>query len=472
MPPNSDRLRPFLLLAFALAGGMGLLMTGVALVAFRSSVSGFTTSTAERAYRLALVERLFAVSERIGRAGRALAALPSEPLHEDLTEARTEFRVLLRELAAHPMEESAVVERVRTDHGQYLKALDNLLRGVRDNSSPANEIVADLLDRRQTLNVSLEELRAATVRQLQRAQDGALTSLVRTFHLLLVGAAVAYAVIVGLGMILIRALRRLETKGKALAGANDELRAVNADLDAFAGRVAHDLRNLLTPLDLALGAVESKVGDQTAIVRHVQRAQRASRRAQALIRDLLEFARAGRSVQAGARASVRQAVEEVTSELESLREQVDATVTVDVQDMAVACPPALLQAVIANLVGNALKFLAGHSRRQVTIRGIAEAELASIEVADTGPGIPAESRDKVFRAFFRSVEVRQPGTGLGLAIVQRIVDAHGGRVELLPSSMGCRFRVQLPLAALPDASGAPVIAGRAAAEFGATRLHS
>ena len=65
-----------------------------------------------------------------------------------------------------------------------------------------------------------------------------------------------------------------------------------------------------------------------------------------------------------------------------------------------------------------------------------------VEVADDGPGIPAEAKDKVFDLFFTT---KAKGSGLGLAVVRRIVDAHDGRLDLHTSPKGTTIRVTLPV---------------------------
>ena len=71
-----------------------------------------------------------------------------------------------------------------------------------------------------------------------------------------------------------------------------------------------------------------------------------------------------------------------------------------------------------------------------------------IEVADDGPGIPADVKDKVFDLFFTT---KAKGSGLGLAVVRRIVDAHDGRLDLRTSRDGTTIRMTLPVAGGDDA---------------------
>jgi two-component system, OmpR family, sensor kinase len=69
-------------------------------------------------------------------------------------------------------------------------------------------------------------------------------------------------------------------------------------------------------------------------------------------------------------------------------------------------------------------------------------------VADSGPGIPAEDRERVFDRFFRRQDTSEPGSGLGLAIVQAIAARHGARVVLGEAALGgLAARVVFPAAA-------------------------
>jgi signal transduction histidine kinase len=93
-----------------------------------------------------------------------------------------------------------------------------------------------------------------------------------------------------------------------------------------------------------------------------------------------------------------------------------------------------------------------------------EGDSAVLEVADRGPGVPADLRERVFERFARGRNdaARAGGSGLGLAIVKAVADAHGGRVELLAApGGGARFVVTLPAAA-----PAPLRSDRAASVFG------
>jgi signal transduction histidine kinase len=94
-----------------------------------------------------------------------------------------------------------------------------------------------------------------------------------------------------------------------------------------------------------------------------------------------------------------------------------------------------LERAVGNLVRNAVEHGGGSGsiRVEVTSDG-------SIDVADDGPGIPNEERDKVFEPFYRS-KPKSTGAGLGLSIVRQIAQTHNGYVTIIPQAWGARFRL-------------------------------
>ena len=106
----------------------------------------------------------------------------------------------------------------------------------------------------------------------------------------------------------------------------------------------------------------------------------------------------------------------------------------------------LLGQVVANLVLNAIQALrASGAPGVVRISTFSDGERAVLEVADSGPGVPAEVAQRIFEPFFTTKPPGQ-GTGLGLAVSRQLVERHGGRLTLAPSQRGARFQVELPFA--------------------------
>ncbi len=134
-------------------------------------------------------------------------------------------------------------------------------------------------------------------------------------------------------------------------------------------------------------------------------------------------------------------------------------VTVEGADgVHVPADEARLRQVIENLMGNALKFSPPGGTVQVAVR--AANGRARLEIRDQGPGLTAEDRARLFRAFTRlsaRPTAGESSTGLGLSIVKELVELHGGQVsaESDGPETGTTFVVDLPLAAATLSDGEP-----------------
>jgi signal transduction histidine kinase len=214
--------------------------------------------------------------------------------------------------------------------------------------------------------------------------------------------------------------------------------------------VAHDLRNILAPLSIAAATLREARNRPEKVDGITERVARVGVRATAFLETLLAFARSGHSAaDPFTGAPVRAAVVEALDTLSGLRQEVDAEVEVDVDEVAVVCAPALLQTVMTNLLSNAFKFLPGCPRRRVRVLARQREEVGIITVEDSGPGIAAEHQPRIFEPFYRTPGNRAPGSGLGLATVHRIVQAAGGSIEVWSQpGEGTRFTLNLPAA--PD----------------------
>jgi signal transduction histidine kinase len=261
--------------------------------------------------------------------------------------------------------------------------------------------------------------------------------------------AVDLALAVGLLAIWWNVLRIIVRQRRQLDAHVRQVEQSNRDLDAFAGRIAHDLRNALTPLVFLAARLRRQTPDTglgEPVARELEAAVRSARN---LLDGLLAFSRAGQAHDPNARASLAAVVHEVERELTPLVARLQVELAVDVQDVDVACPPGLLQLVVANLAGNAVKFLDGRPVRHVRIEGAAAADgWCTLTVTDTGPGIPATAVERIFEPFYRVPGVQAAGTGIGLATVRRIVEAYGGQVTVeSQAERGAIFRVRLRRAA-------------------------
>jgi signal transduction histidine kinase len=221
------------------------------------------------------------------------------------------------------------------------------------------------------------------------------------------------------------------------------------ELEQFAGRVAHDLRNPLNAVALWLSRVGT-LAPEGPIAAAAGRALTSLRRSDRIIDALLAYARAGARPAAGSRADVRHVMAEVVDEFHPQARETKAELScATVPDCEVACDEGILLAVLSNLVKNALKFLDDDGRRQVALTVVARSKDVRFEVRDTGVGVPESMRELIFEPFVRGSDARQPGIGLGLATVKRVCDTHGGRVGVeAQADGGSCFWIELPRA--PD----------------------
>jgi len=238
--------------------------------------------------------------------------------------------------------------------------------------------------------------------------------------------------------------RELTTAVEQVERARTELERSNQVLTAFAGQVAHDLRNPLSAVKMSLELLEDQMaspeldGDTLAYV--ASRANSGAERMQSLIDDLLAYARVGGQMKRE-RVDLAAVMEDVRSDLSVPLADTD----LQVGDLPVVeGDPVQLRAVLQNLVANSAKFTPPGEQARIEVRGTGQGDVWRIEVVDHGLGVPEEDRERVFAPLARAHDDVE-GHGIGLATVRRIIDAHRGRIgiEETPGG-GATVWVELP----------------------------
>lgn len=233
----------------------------------------------------------------------------------------------------------------------------------------------------------------------------------------------------------------------------DERDEIARQRQDFVSRLTHDLRTPLVAADRMLllfqeGAL-GNLSDQMQEVIEIM--ARSNSNLLAMVNTLLEVYRfeAGRKTLAFQPVNLSQLLEEVSEELSSLAAQKELAVNLDLGEDSgiskVMGDRLELHRLFTNLIGNAIKFTDTGS---VTIRitpATASDEYITVEVADTGPGIPLEEQATLFERF-RQGSHKSSGSGLGLYLSRRIVEAHQGTI-LMNSEVGkgSVFTVRLPI---------------------------
>src|SRR5690606_9169047 len=135
--------------------------------------------------------------------------------------------------------------------------------------------------------------------------------------------------------------------------------------------------------------------------------------------------------------------------VQPLAKERDITIVADLPpSIAVVAVPEDIRSIAANLLENAVRY--NRDGGTVTVQLGRDAGNVTLEVTDTGEGIPEQDRDRIFERFYRIDKARSRaagGTGLGLSLVRHAAERHGGSVGLRSEmGVGSTFRVQLPVA--------------------------
>ena len=221
-----------------------------------------------------------------------------------------------------------------------------------------------------------------------------------------------------------------------------------AEWEMFSSRVAHDvmtpLQTIAMSMEIVSGATLDEVTHKAAV-----RGVAASARLRSTMDALLNFARAGGRATEDGRASVRDAVVALVDELqpEATAQKVELSASAELPAVEVACSPGVLHILLANLVGNAIKYMGERPVRHVEVKVLAGARAARLEVHDTGPGLEPGAEQHIFEPYVRGKERGVSGLGLGLATVKRITEAYGGCVGVRSTrAEGSVFWVEMPTA--------------------------
>ena len=244
--------------------------------------------------------------------------------------------------------------------------------------------------------------------------------------------------------------------------AHDELAQLAGDFDIMAARIealvahdrgvlqdlSHELRSPLARLQLILDLAR-RSANATEAIPYFQQAEAEVARLDRMLGEMLALSRMEGGLPGMQRERVdltdvvRNGVEQ--SRLEADARRVDLRLASEAPVM-VSGNAMLLERALENLLANAIKYSPAGGIVEVTLRS--EQQFAELVLRDHGPGVPEAELASLFRPFFRgSNAARAEGHGLGLAIVQRVVEVHGGTIEVHNAEGGgLQVRLRLPLA--------------------------
>jgi nitrogen fixation/metabolism regulation signal transduction histidine kinase len=221
-----------------------------------------------------------------------------------------------------------------------------------------------------------------------------------------------------------------------------------------AQRLAHEIKNPLTPIQLSAERLQIKLADQLTgpsrelLDRATQTIVNQVEAMKNMVNDFRDYART--PLPQLAAIDLR----ELLGEILGLYENSKAAIVVPAPQAADVLPPILadtnqLRQVLHNVLTNAQDALSDVKDARITITLTQEAARARMTVSDNGPGFPPQILSRAFEPY---VTTKSKGTGLGLAIVKKIVDDHGGEIRLA-NNHGGEVSIWLPLAKLDAVNG-------------------
>lgn len=266
-----------------------------------------------------------------------------------------------------------------------------------------------------------------------------------------------YAVLENMNVILEQQVKErtaeLEAQHRELREKNEQLYAANASKDKFFSIISHDLRS---PLSTLLGfaqllSEQIRIAPLERMAEYADKIRNSAERLHALLENLLSWSRLQRGVMEHCpeEISLYELIEDnlalFASKAESKHIRLSSSLG---EDVRVYADYQMVNTVVRNLLSNALKF--SRSGDSIQIRATISDRHVEVEVADSGPGIPAEDLPKLFRVDSHYTNVGtagETGTGLGLLLCQEMVEKNSGSISVESEvGQGTTFRFTLPKA--------------------------
>jgi signal transduction histidine kinase len=224
-------------------------------------------------------------------------------------------------------------------------------------------------------------------------------------------------------------------------------------MEQFVYTVSHDLKAPLVTSMSFIGFLKEDIlgNDRSSVTDSLQRLEKAHRRMQELINDLLQVSRIGRMELHYEKVGTKEVLDEV---IENAVERIHATKArfAPAPDLPVVwADRKRLAQVFENLVGNALKYTADGTEPLVHVFWNDAPTEIHLCVKDNGPGIDHQYHEKIF-GLFQRLDSSKEGTGVGLTIVSRIMQLHGGRVWV-NSELGHGAEFWLAFPKVPNRKG-------------------
>jgi two-component system sensor histidine kinase GlrK len=418
-------------------------------------------------------QRMFVEIAALERTARLYQILPNSELLEVYARNQERLESTLDELLAMPLSEQAQAD-IRTLKAESERHAEGL-RTTPANSARMAELVNSYSQMSDVASKISNHVSGQIDHELRALQEATQLAQQNLFWQTLLLVPMTLAVVLVFTYLFGRPIRAIDRsinelgrgtfsrpiaiRGPAdlerLAAQLEWLRVRLLDLaqekNRFLRHMSHELKTPLANIregtellmDGAVGELQSAQREVTAILRE------NGMKLQRLIENLLSFS-AWQAKSVGLEVSefklrplIKSVLENQQLTLVAQRVRLD----VQVEDLAPLADRAKLRLILDNLLSNAIKFTPRGGN--ISIHARREREQLVIDVTDSGPGIPADERNRIFEAFYQGKTPQGghvKGTGIGLSVVTEFVNAHGGSIEILDAaSGGAHFRVRLPL---------------------------
>jgi len=456
----------FTLVALPLVGALAYSAWHTEQLAEQSRNAVYSAAQAARASR-SLVNRIGSIE----RLAQQMAVVQDPGLAADYARVHQSFKLVSGELLLLPLEGdqlAALKKTVAQEQGLY----DLLTEAPRRKIDPrrVGRITGELAENAyEVLSISYQ----VADREVVRLRANAETVQQRLILLVIFSTAVVLGIALALTRyisrpiaeldasirqlgdadfsraITVRGPEDLQTLGERLDWLRRRLQEHEAEKNRFLRHLSHELKTPLTALREGAELLNDQIGGPLAPPQRqvVSIMRDNSVKLQRLIEDLLDYQRA---LHAAASLQPRAVpldglIREVARSHELAMRAKRQNLSLELEKLTVEADAEKLRSILDNVVGNAVKFTPPGGSIGVTARS--EGADATIDVVDTGPGVPPEERDSIFQSFFRGrapAGGRIAGTGLGLAIAREFAEAHGGGISVITRANGGHFRIVLP----------------------------
>ena len=256
-----------------------------------------------------------------------------------------------------------------------------------------------------------------------------------------------------------RSTKQLATQVLELESAMEKIRFEDQAKTEFLAILAHELRNPLAPILSSLELIKVHARGRADTLRLISTAEKNAHNMSKLLDDLLEISRiSGKKFKLKTRSvDIRECIQQAVQAVEPMIRERGHTLerATPAEPLYLDVDPLRIEQILVNLLSNAVKYTPPRGRIALTCTR--DARYLLLTVRDTGVGIEKEMQGRIFEPF---VQINRDssvlgGVGIGLSLTKRLVEMHGGTIEVLSEGegRGSEFRVRIPLIAPKESAG-------------------